>query len=124
MRPLTACSGPWTGFWIQDRFRGAMSLRLRIAGSRLMGDGEDHGGEFAMVGMYDASTGTVQIDKWYAHQVVEYVGQWDGSQIAGFWMTDYGWTVKTGEFEMWPLSDDEERRCEIAEIEIEAPLAV
>lgn len=99
-----------------------MNLRLRIAGTRLMGDGEDHGGHFGMVGMYDPSTGTVQIDKWYAHQVVEYVGSWDGSQISGFWMTDYGWTVKTGEFEMWPLQDDLERRFEMEVQEAESPI--
>lgn len=106
MRTLASCSGPWTGFWIQDRFRGSMALRLRIAGTRLMGDGEDKGGEFAMVGHYDPATETVQIDKWYANQVVEYVGAWDGQMISGFWVTDYGWTVTTGEFEMWPERDN------------------
>lgn len=112
MKPLAACSGPWTGFWLQDTFRGSMTLRLRIAGTRLMGDGEDKGGRFAMVGMYDPATGTVQIDKWYETQVVEYVGEWDGAQIHGFWVTDYGTSVETGDFEMWPLKDDEERRIE------------
>jgi hypothetical protein len=100
-----------------------MNLRLRIAGTRLMGDGEDHGGRFAMVGMYDPATGTVQIDKWYEHQVVEYVGAWDGTMISGFWMSDFGWTVKTGEFEMWPLLDDAERRVEFAEDQILGPVA-
>lgn len=105
-----------------------MRLRLRIAGTRLMGDGEDNGGEFAMVGHYDPETGTVQIDKWYEYQVVEYVGAWDGQMIAGFWMTDYGWTVKTGEFEMWPMRDDEERRMEfepqieVAPVTLETPV--
>ncbi len=124
MRSLATCSGPWTGFWIQETFRGAMALRLRIAGTRMMGDGEDKGGKFAMVGLYDPATETVQIDKWYEHQVVEYVGNWDGHMISGFWVSDYGWTVKTGEFEMWPLKDDEERRIEAEHVVLEEPIAI
>lgn len=127
MRDLPSLSGPWTGFWVQMPDRGGMTLQLRFDKKNLHGKGDDQIGPFQIQGQH-SENGQVQFTKRYASHKVRYQGRWDGSSIAGRWtIREWGW-VDYGEFEIWPLGDDEERAIRPEELAIgqldETPQAV
>ncbi len=105
MRSLSECSGPWTGFFVQESRRGWMKLNLSIDSTRIVGQGDDMDGPFRMFGTHDSVSLRVEIDKAYPWLFVDYVGVWDGSMISGHWeIIDDA----QGEFELWPLDSEEE----------------
>ena len=107
MRSLRDLSGPWVGFWIQDRERGAMRLTLRFGESSVEGGGNDPLGSFTLSGRHEAS-GVVGFGKAYASDEIEYHGVWDGEMISGTWRfarREFG-VANLGVFEIWPESDD------------------
>lgn len=98
-------SGPWVGFFTDKRMPGkhAMDLRLTFSAGRMLGDGRDWVGIFAIDGDYDVVSGACTFTKQYVgrHQV-HYRGFNEGRGIWGTWeMTDQGLTF-TGGFHIWP----------------------
>lgn len=109
MRDLRDCSGPWSGFWIQEFDRGTMKLRLVIDGERIFGGGADEIGEFSIAGNYWPRTEGVKLMKRYWSHTVEYNGSWDGSMISGQWRirSRKGVYSDAGGFDLWPDSEEE-----------------
>ena len=109
MRDLRDCSGPWSGFWIQDLDRGTMKLRLWIKGELISGEGEDVLGGFVVYGNYWPAKEIVKLRKRYATHAVEYNGTWDGSMISGLWRIRAGkrWDGEKGGFDLWPDTEEE-----------------
>ena len=110
MRELTDCSGPWAGQWIQGDVRGSMRMRLNFVGDRIVGSGADGDGPFSLGGRYVSEDRFVILDKTYNDIVVHYRGEWDGQMVAGLSTITGPSFFDTGEFEIWPESDEEELR--------------
>lgn len=108
MRDLRDLSGPWVGFWVQAGRRGEMRLTLRFGEASVEGEGSDRVGDFTVSGRHEAS-GAVAFGKHYGSHGVDYAGTWDGAMIAGRWrlQTWLAGRMGKGEFEIWPLRDDQ-----------------
>jgi hypothetical protein len=93
-----------------------MTLQMKFGKGRLHGTGEDQIGPFQIQGHYDPDD-QVRFTKRYPYHKVRYEGRWDGASIAGTWtINDWGYRDR-GEFEIWPLKDDEERAIRHEELE-------
>ncbi len=107
MKLLQDCSGNWTGFFVQQKFRGWMKIEMQIDSKTLSGKGRDDDGTFVMRGSHSSESGAVEIDKIYPNLYVDYHGRWDGEMISGTWEL---FDDDSGVFELWPLDDEEEVR--------------
>ena len=107
-------SGPWIGFWIQQRLgKQPMSLSLQFVEGRVAGSGRDIIGRFDFSGIYDLKSGRVIMTKQYEgrHRV-----QYDGAnQGDGMWLWGV-WNIRSarGGFHLWPEGEDDptQRRLE------------
>jgi hypothetical protein len=99
---LEECSGPWSGFWLQDLVRGNMRLRLVFKSSNINGGGNDPIGEFTITGIYQQDSERVIFTQVYKTHSVDYSGVWDGQMIYGRWTLDDAVFTESGEFEIWP----------------------
>lgn len=115
-RELASLSGPWTGYWVQMPARGGMSLTLRFQEGKIEGEGRDQIGPFKMTGGYSAQD-QVQLTKRYRTHLVRYEGRWDGASIAGQWTIKKFGYVDRGEFEIWPLKDNESMTIRAEDLE-------
>ncbi len=115
MRELRECSGPWAGQWIQGDVRGTMRMRLTFTENVISGHGADGDGPFSLRGQYVPEDAFVIIDKSYSELHVRYRGEWDGQMISGVSTITGDGFYDTGEFEIWPESDEEELRMESPE---------
>lgn len=93
-----------------------MNLRMKFKEGHLHGAGEDRIGPFRIQGGYTAR-GRVRFTKVYPYHKVRYDGRWDGTSIAGQWKIEEWDEFDEGEFEIWPLKDDEERAIRLEELE-------
>lgn len=116
MRELTDCSGPWAGQWIQGDVRGTMRMHLVFDGANISGYGADGDGPFSLRGQYVSEDRFVVIDKSYGRLNVCYRGEWDGQMIAGVSTITAEGFFDTGEFEIWPESDEESLRMAREEV--------
>jgi hypothetical protein len=98
-------SGPWTGFFLDQRVPGKhrMELRLTFENGAMTGEGRDLVGTFVIKGRYDLTSGKCHWKKRYhAKHEVSYQGYNEGKGIWGVWeLTDAGITAKGG-FHIWP----------------------
>jgi hypothetical protein len=62
---LTFPSGPWTGYYQQDRSRFRQDLHLRFRNGVMSGGGSDPIGPFVVHGAYDEATGEATWTKRY-----------------------------------------------------------
>lgn len=115
MRELRECSGPWAGQWIQGDVRGTMRMRLAFDGDGITGYGADGDGPFSLRGHYVQEESFVILDKSYSELNVRYRGEWDGQMISGVSTITGEGFFDTGEFEIWPESDEEALRMSRAE---------
>ena len=104
MRALEDLSGPWAGWWVQGDRRGTMKLRLHFENGVIRGTGRDIDGGFEMMGTWRGTS--VVLAKGYADLTVRYLGNWDGTTIAGIWRIAKGDLHNEGPFEIWPESDE------------------
>lgn len=93
-----------------------MTLRLQFNNGLIEGGGRDQIGSFTMQGSYDAQN-QVRLTKRYRTHRVKYEGRWDDASIAGRWTIKEWGMVDRGEFEIWPLKDDENRAIRTEELE-------
>jgi hypothetical protein len=98
-------SGPWTGFFLDQRVPGKhrMELRLTFQSGSMSGEGRDFVGAFVIKGRYDVATGRCHWSKRYqGRHDVFYQGYNEGKGIWGVWeLTDAGITARGG-FHIWP----------------------
>jgi hypothetical protein len=90
-------------------------MRLFFSGDEISGHGADGDGPFTLRGRYVQEDRFVTIDKAYDYLRVVYRGEWDGQMIAGVSTITAEGFFDTGEFEIWPESDEEELRISNAE---------
>ncbi len=126
MRDLRDCSGPWSGFWIQELIRGTMKLRLYISGEIVSGEGEDELGGFVVHGNYWPATEAVKFRKRYPTHDVEYNGTWDGAMISGLWRirARKGVYADKGGFDIWPDTEEEAIESFTETVEDRVPVGV
>ena len=105
MKTLAIQSGPWAGFWIQNGSRGAMRLNLHFSAISVAGAGWDRSGPFTLQGTF-STEGVVKFTKRYPTHSVYYRGIWNGAMITGMWAIHHEGDIDTGEFEIWPESDE------------------
>lgn len=101
-KSLSDCSGPWSGFWVVDRSRGHMKLRLSFSESNIDGGGNDPIGSFSISGIYSQDGERVMFTKVYKTHATDYSGTWDGYMIYGRWTVQDELYTETGDFEIWP----------------------
>jgi hypothetical protein len=111
MRDLAECSGPWSGFWLLGWTRGHMKLNLRFTGTDIVGEGTDVGGPFQVNGIFSRETNKVMFTKAYQWQNIDYCGTWDGHMIYGTWSLHDQEYSESGEFEIWPDTEEESVRA-------------
>ena len=100
---LGAFSGVWTGYWIQGKIKGIMTVELNLHDGVLTGSGSDRAGTFTLAGSYDNDSGIVNFVKQYTHYPVNYSGKWSGKMIRGQW--SFG-TAPGGNFRLEPVPKD------------------
>lgn len=105
-RRLQELSGPWKGFWTQERVRGYMKLTLRFGEKDVTGSGNDPIGAYDISGILCDDGQRVLFTKQYRTHTVEYMGQWDGTMIYGKWTLHDEAFTEVGDFEIWPEQDD------------------
>lgn len=113
-RRLEELSGPWKGFWTQERVRGYMRLHLQFREANLSGTGNDPIGSFEIVGILCDDGQRVMFTQQYRTHGVEYAGQWDGTMIYGKWTLHDEAFTEIGEFEIWPDRDESFQLSEVA----------
>jgi hypothetical protein len=111
-------SGPWLGFFVDQRMPGKhqMELDLTFSKNTLRGTGRDRVGEFLVTGRYECEHGTAHFAKKYidAHDIF-YKGYNEGKGIWGIWeLTGYGFT---GGFHIWPKGMTDPTQPRLAEEE-------
>ena len=118
-------SGPWTGFFLDQRLPGKhrMELQLAFSGGVMSGEGRDFVGTFLIKGRYDVVTGRCHWHKRYIgkHDVF-YHGFNEGKGIWGVWeLTEADMTARGG-FHIWPegMPDPSGDRL-VAEADVPAP---
>jgi hypothetical protein len=121
-------SGPWTGFFLDQRVPGKhrMELRLSFQSGVMTGEGRDFVGAFLIKGRYDVATGRCHWHKRYqGRHDVFYQGYNEGKGIWGVWeLTEAGITARGG-FHIWPegMPDPSgDRLVEEADVPAEAEL--
>jgi hypothetical protein len=110
---------------IQGRRRIGETIRLRINGCLIEGEGTDADGQFHLQGTYDPATQHVTITRRYSwtnepnglsvNIPFDYTGEWNGMMVSGVWRMRAD-PLERGPFEMWPNRDED--RLELA-IELE-----
>lgn len=97
-------SGPWIGYYRQNRTQSRQRLTLTFANGRIGGSGTDPAGPFDLSGTYD-TTGAVAWTKSYGTHRVFYDGSaTEGDGIPGTWSIKGagGIAMDTGQFHIWP----------------------
>ena len=101
-----------------------MRFRLSFEGRRISGAGVDGDGPFDFSGEYEPEDRFVTLHKRYRNLNVCYRGEWDGAMVSGRSVITAEGFYDTGEFEMWPESDEEDLRVAFAaEQEAKSPVS-
>ena len=96
-------SGPWLGFFLDQRLRDKawMELDLAFRHNRIVGEGRDRVGKFVVGGQYNVDDGTCRIRKTYlGRHGVQYEGYNEGKGIWGVWSIPAD--SLRGGFHIWP----------------------
>ncbi len=98
-------SGPWVGFFLDDRMPGKhwMELHLDFVNGVLSGEGKDFVGEFLVNGTYNLEDGKCQFIKQYFNKhAIDYSGFNEGKGIWGTWILTWAGITNRGGFHIWP----------------------
>lgn len=116
-------SGQWVGFYTYtgSARRYLMDLILEFKNGIMTGEGADGIGFFVISGNYSTSSGECTWTKQYVgRHAVTYKGFREGKGIWGNWSLK----VRTGGFQIWPLSEGPPPKAAQESSELEKPVPV